>query len=130
MAFTARRIRVGARIVASVSLFVGLANALHALGVSGSVSDPVAGYGQMGFAVLTIIACLRLFAAVGLWAYATWGAFLLLFASMIEIVVVGAGVGALIVTPMGFGLSVALLASSVGLLVWRFLNIRAQGKRL
>ncbi|WP_299347382.1 hypothetical protein [uncultured Maritalea sp.] len=130
MAFTARRIRVAARVVAGVSLFVGLANALHALGVSGNVSDPVLGFGQFVFAVLTIIAVVRLFAAVGLWAYATWGAFLLLFASLLEIALVVLGGAEMIVTPAGFGVSILLLSSAVGLLVWRVINIRMQVKRL
>lgn len=130
MAFTARRIRIAARAVAGVSLFVGLANALHALGASGSVDDPVLGYGQLVFGVLVIVAVLRLFAAVGLWAFATWGAFLLAFASFVEIALVIYSSTRTIVTPAGFGISILLLASAIGLLVWRFLNIKMQVKRL
>ncbi|MFT6659625.1 hypothetical protein [Maritalea sp.] len=129
MAFTARRIRVAARVVASVSLFVGLANALHALGVSGNMLDPVGGFNQLVFATMITIACLRLFAAVGLWAYATWGAFLLLFASFIEIGLVVVGSARMMVTAAGFGLSILLLASAIGLLVWRVLNFRMQVNR-
>jgi len=130
MAFTARRIRVAARAVASVSLFVGLANALHALGASGNVTNPVDGYGELAFGILVIVAILRLFAAVGLWAFATWGAFLLAFASVFEMALVVLGGARMIVTPAGFGISILLLASAIGLMVWRFLNIKMQVKRL
>jgi len=130
MAFTARRIRVAARIVAAASLFVGLSNAFLALGVSSDVTDPVTGFGQFAFVALTIIALLRLFAAVGLWAYATWGAFLLLFASLIEIGMVVVSTARVAVSPIDFGIAIMLLASAIGLLIWRFINSRVQLKRL
>jgi len=124
MAFTARRIRIGARVVAGLALFVGLGNSLNALGVLGTVKDPVATFGQFAFGVLVVTAVLRLFAAVGLWAYATWGAFLLLFASLIELFF-AAGVGhRIVMTPAGFGTSLLLFASGIALLIWRVINKR------
>ena len=124
MAFSARKIRVAARIVAGISLFVGLANVLRAFGTFGDAFNPIEQYGQFGFSVLVMTGLLRLFAAVGLWAYATWGAALLLIASLIELVLIFLAITTLVISPLGFGLSVLLFFSGVGLLVWRYINAR------
>ncbi|MGJ8528800.1 hypothetical protein [Maritalea sp.] len=122
MAFSARRIRIVARIVAGVSLVVGLMNAFNAMGVSASLISPIEQYGEAAFAVLSVVALLRLFAAVGLWAHATWGAFLLLFASVLEMFIATSGLVDLMISPTGFAISILLLASSLGLLIWRSVN--------
>lgn len=124
MAFSARKIRVAARIVAGISLFVGLANVLRAFGTFGDAYNPIEQYGQFGFSVLVITGLLRLFAAVGLWAYATWGAALLLIASLIELILIFLAITIVVISPLGFGLSVLLFFSGVGLLVWRYINTR------
>lgn len=122
MAFTARRIRVAARIVAGISLFVGLANAFQAFGVVGNASNPVEHYGEIGFAALVAAALFRLFAAVGLWAYATWGAFLLLAASLIELIFTFLAIAVLGLGAIGYTVSVLLLCAALGLLIWRYIN--------
>lgn len=122
MAFTARRIRVAARIVAGISLFVGLGNAFQAFGVLDSAHNPVEHYGQIGFGVLVVTAMFRLFAAVGLWAYATWGAFLLLAASLIEMLAIFLAFADLGKGPVGLGFSTLLLLAGLGLLIWRYIN--------
>jgi len=124
MAFTARRIRVAARVVASVSLFVGLANVLRAFGTFGDAFNPVEQFGQFGFSILLVTGLLRLFAAVGLWAYATWGAALLILASVIELVLLFLAITNVVISGLGVGLSVLLLGAGVGLLVWRYVNAR------
>ncbi len=130
MAFTARRIRIAARIVGGVSLVIGLVNAFNAIGVTEIAGSPIEQLGQIAFAVLMVTALLRLFAAVGLWAYATWGAFLLMFASLLEMFFVITGLVDIMMSSTGFGISILLLTSTIGLLIWRSVNKLQRVNRL
>lgn len=73
------------RIVAIISLLVGLADAARLLGVSTGNVSPLQHLGQAGFVYLAIFCLARLFAAVGLWIGASWGAVLLFGATTAEL---------------------------------------------
>ena len=65
------------RIVAIIALLLGLNDASRLLGVSTGAQSPIEILGGTGFVYLSIFAMARLFAAVGLWIRASWGAVLL-----------------------------------------------------
>jgi hypothetical protein len=74
------------RIVAIVALLVGLADAARLLGVSSGEVSPLQQLGPAGFVYLAVFCLSRLFAAVGLWIGASWGAVLLFGATSAELV--------------------------------------------
>ena len=77
MDFSAPPIAIYIRIVAIISLLLGLNDAARLLGVNLGEVSPIATMGMTGFVYLAIFALARLFAAVGLWIKASWGAVLL-----------------------------------------------------
>ncbi|MDF2984471.1 MAG: hypothetical protein K0Q69_4243 [Devosia sp.] len=72
------------RIIAIIALLLGLADASRLLGVSSGSVSPIAQLGPTGFAFLTVFCLARLFAAVGLWIRASWGAVLLVGATLLK----------------------------------------------
>lgn len=74
-----------ARVLAVISLFLGLSDAARLLGVTGASGSPLATLGPTGFILLTVLSTSRLFAALGLWMKAQWGAVLLVIALAVEI---------------------------------------------
>ena len=73
------------RVVAIIALLLGLVDAARLLGVSSGAQSPITQLGATGFAYLAVFCLARLFAAVGLWIRASWGAVLLGLATTVEL---------------------------------------------
>jgi hypothetical protein len=101
------------RIVAIISLMLGLSDAGRLLGVSQGAVSPITTLGVTGFVYLAIFALARLSAAVGLWIKASWGAVLLVGATGAELVLYLMGNPDVHMTAFGFGVRVVLLAAIV-----------------
>jgi len=102
------------RIVAIIALLLGLSDAARLLGVTGgSAESPLVVLGVSGFTYLAIFALARLFAAVGLWIRASWGAVLLVGATAIELGMYLFGTGDVQMSALGFAVRLVLLASIV-----------------
>jgi hypothetical protein len=120
MDFNAQPIGIYVRIVAIISLLLGLNDASRLLGVNlGSVS-PIAAMGMTGFVYLSIFALARLFAAVGLWIKASWGAVLLVGVTVVELALYLMGSTDVGMSAFGFAVRVALLAAIVVIFVLAF----------
>lgn len=105
------------RIIAIISLLLGLNDASRLLGVSmGSVS-PISVLGVTGFIYLAVFALARLFAAVGLWIKASWGAVLLVAATSVELILYLIGNPDVQMTIFGFAVRLILLSSIVLIVV-------------
>lgn len=113
------------RIIAIVALLVGLGDAARLLGVSSGDVSPLATLGPMGFTYLAIFCCARLFAAVGLWIGASWGAVLLLGATTVELVLFLAGNRDIHMDVVGFGVRLILVVSILLIFVLNFRLRRA-----
>ncbi|HCO56273.1 hypothetical protein V6617_11320 [Pelagibacterium nitratireducens] len=74
-----------ARILALLSLFIGLGDAARLLGLGSGSASPVVLMGTMGFVLLSALTLMRLFASVGLWIQSSWGAIVLAASLVIEI---------------------------------------------
>jgi uncharacterized membrane protein (DUF2068 family) len=126
MDFNASSISIYIRIVALISLLLGLSDAGRLLGVNlGSVS-PISTLGVTGFVYLAIFAAARLCAAVGLWIKASWGAVLLLGSTGAELALYLAGSPDVRMSAFGFAVRLVLLAS---ILVIFVLSIRLNRAR-
>ncbi|WP_193336302.1 hypothetical protein [Devosia beringensis] len=113
MDFNASPIGIYIRIVAIISLMLGLNDAARLLGVNlGSVS-PITTMGMTGFVYLAIFALARLFAAVGLWIKASWGAVLLVGATSVELALYLMGSSDVDMSAIGFAVRLVLLASII-----------------
>jgi uncharacterized membrane protein (DUF2068 family) len=111
MAFNAPAIGIYIRIVAIISLLLGLNDTARLLGVGLGNVSPMATLGMTGFVYLAIFALARLFAAVGLWIKASWGAVLLASASFIELAMYLMGNPDVRMTAFGFAVRLVLLIS-------------------
>jgi hypothetical protein len=109
------------RIIAIIALLLGLADAARLLGVSTGAQSPLAELGPAGFSFLAVFCIARLFSAVGLWIRASWGAVLLIGATVIELALYLGGVKDVQMGAFGFALRL-LLVGSIGVLF--FLNFR------
>jgi hypothetical protein len=106
------------RIVAIIALLLGLSDAARLLGVNGGMTEsPLALFGPVGFTYLGIFAVARLFAAVGLWIRASWGAVLLIGATGIELGMYLMGSRDVQMSALGFAVRLVLLVSIVLILV-------------
>ena len=101
------------RIIAVLSLFLGLSDAARLLGVGTGATSPIAILGFSGFAYLAVFSLARLFAAVGLWINASWGAVLLVAATSVELALYAAGNSDIRMSAIGFALRIALLGSII-----------------
>ena len=126
MDLNSQPIGVYIRIIAIVSLLLGLNDASRLLGVNLGAVSPLATMGMTGFVYLGIFALARLFAAVGLWIKASWGAVLLVGATGVEMVLYLIGSADVSMSPFGFAVRIVLLVSILIVLV---LNIRLQRAR-
>lgn len=113
MDFTAPQIGIYIRVVAIISLLLGLNDAARLLGVNLGPVSPIATMGMTGFVYLAIFALSRLFAAVGLWIKASWGAVLLVGATVVELVLYVLGSQDVRMTAFGFGVRLVLLSAIV-----------------
>ncbi|MEP7239895.1 MAG: hypothetical protein ABI697_03315 [Devosia sp.] len=111
------------RIVAILSLLLGLADASRLLGVSTGTESPIAIMGVTGFVYLAVFCLARLFAAVGLWIKASWGAVLLIGATGVEMALYLFGNRDVQMNALGFAVRLVLLVSIILIFV---LGIRLQ----
>jgi hypothetical protein len=105
------------RIVAIVALLVGLGDAARLLGVSSGGVSPLTELGPAGFVYLAAFCLSRLFAAVGLWIGASWGAVLLVGATTVELIMFLSGNRDVHLDVIGFGVRLILVISMVLLFV-------------
>lgn len=99
------------RIVAIIALTLGLADAARLLGVNAGSVSPLQTLGTAGFVYLAVFCLARLFAAVGLWIRASWGAVLLVGATVVEMVMYLMGNPDVRIDAIGFALRLVLLAA-------------------
>jgi len=111
MDFNAPTLTIYIRIVAIVSLLLGLNDTARLLGVGLGDVSPMAALGMPGFVYLAIFALTRLFAAVGLWIKASWGAVLLATATFIELAMYLLGSLDIRMTAFGFAVRLVLLVA-------------------
>ncbi|MBU1304713.1 MAG: hypothetical protein KKF33_04230 [Alphaproteobacteria bacterium] len=116
MDLNAPTIGIYIRIVAILCLLLGLSDAARLLGVNLGAVSPLATMGMTGFVYLGIFALARLFAAVGLWIKASWGAALLLGATGVELALYLLGSTDVTMSAVGFALRLVLLVSIVAIL--------------
>jgi len=105
------------RIVAIIALLLGLSDASRLLGVSSGNVSPLTELGTAGFVYLTIFALARLFAAVGLWIKASWGAVLLVGATAVELALYLLGSPDVKMSAFGFAVRLVLLVSIIVIFV-------------
>jgi hypothetical protein len=119
--FTTEPISRYVRIIAIVALLVGLNDAARLLGVSLGTQSPIELYGPKAFIYLAVFTLALLFAAVGLWIRASWGAVLLAAATTVELLLFLFGSKDVEMTVFGFGLRLVLLAAIIAIFVltWR-----------
>jgi hypothetical protein len=125
MQFKAEQAGIYIRIVALISLALGLSDASRLLGVQLGDDSPIAAMGLSAFVWLSIFALARLFAAVGLWIKASWGGVLLVGATGVELALYLAGSQDVQMTTFGFVVRVILLASIALILLLGFRMRRA-----
>jgi hypothetical protein len=113
------------RIIAIVALLVGLGDAARLLGVSSGNVSPIAQLGPAGFVYLATFCLARLFAAVGLWIGASWGAVLLVGATTVELILFLLGNRDVQMDAIGFAVRLVLVAAIVLLFVMMFRARRA-----
>ena len=101
------------RIVAIIALLLGLNDASRLLGVSTGAQSPIQLLGVTGFIYLAIFAMAQLFASVGLWIRASWGAVLLVGATAIELGMYLFGNRDITMSAIGFAVRLVLLISIV-----------------
>lgn len=126
MDFNAPPIGLYIRIVAIISLLLGLNDAARLLGVNLGAVSPISTMGMTGFVYLAIFALARLFAAVGLWIKASWGAVLLVSATSVELLLYLLGNPDVRMSAFGFAVRLVLLAS---ILIIFVLSIRLSRAR-
>lgn len=126
MDFTAPSLGIYIRIVAIISLLLGLNDAARLLGVNLGAVSPISVMGMTGFVYLAIFALARLFAAVGLWIKASWGAVLLVGATAAELALYLLGNPDIAMTAFGFAVRVVLLVAILVILVLSFRLSRAR----
>jgi hypothetical protein len=114
------------RIVALISLMLGLNDATRLLGVDSGADSPLTILGTTGFTLLAIFCLARLFAAVGLWIRASWGAVLLVAATGLELFLYLGGSPDVRLGAIGFGIRVILLISLVAIFGLALRRRRAQ----
>lgn len=114
------------RIVALLSLALGLNDAGRLLGISLGETSPLAVLGPAGFVLLAIFSLARLFAGVGLWLKASWGAVLLVGATAAELALYIGGSNDIRMTAIGFAMRVVLLIAVVVIFALAFRFTRAQ----
>jgi len=115
------------RIVALISLLLGLNDAARLLGIAHGNVSPIEVLGVTGFVYLAIFALARLFAAVGLWIKASWGAVLLVGATSVELALYVLGNPDVQMSMPGFAVRLVLLIS---ILVIFLLSIRLSRERV
>ncbi len=111
------------RIIAIVALFLGLGDAARLLGVTSGAASPLQTLGVDGFTYLAVFCLARLFAAVGLWLGASWGAVLLVGGTVVEMVLFLGGNQAIQIDIFGFVIRL-LIVLAIGVLLVLSLRLR------
>lgn len=111
MLFQAPNLALYIRIVAILSLVLGLSDAARLLGINLGSESPIAAMGFSSFVLLAIFCLARLFSAVGLWIKASWGAVLLIGATVLELLLYLTGNPDVRIGALGFVVRVVLLAA-------------------
>ena len=116
------------RVIAIIALLLGLNDASRLLGVAGGETSPITVLGPAGFTYLAVFALARLFAAVGLWIKASWGAVLLVGATGLELLLYLLGNRDVQMSAFGFAVRLVLLTTIlvVFVLSWRIRRARVQ----
>lgn len=104
-----------ARVLAILSLVMGLGDAAQLLGVWSGSQSPLTVFGPTGFALLAVLSAARLFAALGLWLKVQWGPVLLAVALFVELFVFLFGSGTVPMTLYGFIFKLGVLLATIGL---------------
>lgn len=125
MEFASEPIGRYVRIVAIMTLLLGLNDAGRLLGVTLGAQSPIEAYGFVGFILLAVFTLSLLFAAVGLWIKASWGAVLLAAATGTELTMFLLGSKDIQMTVLGFGVRLVLLAAILAIFVLGFRMRRA-----
>ena len=105
------------RIVAIIALLLGLNDASRLLGVSTGSQSPIQLLGVSGFVWLAVFSLAQLFASVGLWIRASWGAVLLVGATVLELGMYLMSSRDIQMSAIGFAVRLVLLVSIVLVLV-------------
>lgn len=111
------------RIVAMIALLLGLNDAARLLGVASGPQSPLEVFGQAGFTWLALFGMARLFAAVGLWLRASWGAVLLVGSTTLELGLFLIGNRDIDMSALGFGVKFVLLVAISAIFV---MNLRSR----
>src|SRR5690606_14549042 len=96
------------------------------LGVNMGTTSPIAAMGLTSFMYLGLFSLARLFSAVGLWIKASWGAVLLIGATMVELFLFATGHPDIRMTMVGFGVRIILLLALLMIVGLSFRIRRAQ----
>ncbi|UYN99954.1 MAG: hypothetical protein KIT02_01555 [Devosia sp.] len=115
MLFQASSLGIYVRILAILALFLGLSDAARLLGVNAGDTSPVTSMGFTAFISLGVFSLARLFAAVGLWIKASWGAVLLVGATAVELLLNVLGSGDVRMSALGFAMRIVLLVSMLAI---------------
>lgn len=127
MDFTLQPISRYVRIIAIVVLVVGLFDAARLLGVMGGSVNPVSDVGSATFFPLASFTIARLFAAVGLWIRASWGAVVLIGATVMELLLFFVNASMVSLDWPALAIRILVLIA-VGLLI--FFSLRLQRARV
>lgn len=117
MDFNSEPIGRYARILAIVTLLVGLNDASRLLGVTLGEQSPITLFGLTAFIFLAVFTLALLFASVGLWMKASWGGVLLAAATAIELLLFLLGSKDVEMTTLGFAVRLVLLAAILAIFV-------------
>lgn len=126
MSFKSPQLGLYIRVVALLSLLLGLSDAGRLLGVNLGATSPVAVLGPTGFVLLGIFSLARLFAGVGLWLKASWGAVLLVGSTTAELALYLAGSPDIRMSAFGFAIRIVLLVAILAIFALSFRFSRAQ----
>lgn len=126
MLFQAPNHAIYIRIVAILALLLGLSDAARLLGVNLGATSPITAMGFTSFVYLALFSLARLFSAVGLWIKASWGAVLLVGATVVELILYATGNPDIRMTMVGFGVRLILLLAILLILGLSFRIRRAQ----
>lgn len=126
MLFKAPQLGLYIRIVALISLALGLSDAGRLLGINLGTTSPVAVLGPTGFVLLGIFSMSRLFAGVGLWLKASWGAVLLVGSTTAELILYVAGSPDIRMSALGFAVRIILLVAILAIFALSFRFSRQQ----
>ena len=111
MLFKAPALAIYIRIIAIVAQLLGLNDAARLLGINLGAISPLETMGSTAFAYLGVFTVARLFASVGLWIKSSWGAFLMMATTVVELALYIAGNPDVRISAIGFGIRIVIAAA-------------------